>query len=405
MPVESGSYTPETISRRRKLAEALMGQSMRPRQIGGHLEGLSHLANAFVAAKAMRDVEGQEEELETRASDHARKIGRALIGGENPANAEAALFNAQNPGDLQMVETTAQRMPDSREALSLAMQPEGGLAMERNPALSQAIAEQFKPKEAEPLERVLDPAGKPILKPRSQAAGMTPFVGNGGAESAMLQEYNIYAQQTKAAGKEPVDILTYVQSRTPVTPSFSSIPLDDRTYGVLDQRTGTISPTGQRAPPKAGEGTATEGERTSANYFGRMEASEQLLGDYVPSMTDYIAAQQLMSGGPVRSGMANQVLSSEGQQYYQAAADWVRAKLRKESGAVISPEEMAQEIKTYFPVPGDSPATIEQKRRAREQAMKGMQQMSGRAVNSVNEITIHPRGSEPGNVVNFEDLP
>lgn len=124
----------------------------------------------------------------------------------------------------------------------------------------------------------------------------------------------------------------------------------------------------------------TEGERTSTNYFGRMDAAEHLLGDYTPSLADYMAANNMIGGGSVRSGIANQFLSPAGQQYYQAASDWVRAKLRKESGAVISPEEMAQEIKTYFPVPGDTPATIEQKRRARMQAQEGMRQMGGRAV-------------------------
>jgi len=164
---------------------------------------------------------------------------------------------------------------------------------------------------------------------------------------------------------------------------------------VLNQRTGEIIPTGQKAPPKATQKPPTEGERVSANYLARMEAAERLLGDYTPSMTDYLAAQQLMSGGAVRSGVANQVLSPEGQRYYQAAADWVRAKLRKESGAVISPEEMAQEIRTYFPVPGDTAATIEQKRRARLQAQEGMRQMAGTAVPRMEEMVIHPRGQEP----------
>jgi hypothetical protein len=125
---------------------------------------------------------------------------------------------------------------------------------------------------------------------------------------------------------------------------------------------------------------ATEGERTSSNYYGRMEAAEAKLGNSAPSAKDYIASANVMAGGAVRGSVANQYLSPEGQLYYQAAADWVRAKLRKESGAVISQEEMAQEIKTYFPLPGDKPATIEQKRQARKQAMEGMRQMGGRAV-------------------------
>jgi hypothetical protein len=141
----------------------------------------------------------------------------------------------------------------------------------------------------------------------------------------------------------------------------------------------TVGPDGQLMvnPDPA---KATEGERVSANYLGRMEAAEKKLGDYTPGIVDYGAARTVMAGNAVTSSVANKVLSNEGQRYYQAAADWVRAKLRKESGAVITPQEMEQEIKTYFPIPGDEPATIEQKRVARQQAMEGMRGMGGRAV-------------------------
>lgn len=64
--------------------------------------------------------------------------------------------------------------------------------------------------------------------------------------------------------------------------------------------------------------------------------------------------------------------SNERQLYRQAQENWVRANLRKESGAVIGTEEMSKEIENYFPQIGDGPAVIEQKRRSREAAMQGM---------------------------------
>lgn len=143
----------------------------------------------------------------------------------------------------------------------------------------------------------------------------------------------------------------------------------------------------------------TEGERVAANYLGRMQESEKLLGDYVPQLKDFIAANRMMAGGAATSSIANMALSPEGQKYYQAAADWVRAKLRKESGAVIAPEEMAQEIKTYFPVPGDSKATIEQKKAARAQAIAGMAGMSGRAP------AASPTGGAPDGPADYNYVP
>ena len=47
---------------------------------------------------------------------------------------------------------------------------------------------------------------------------------------------------------------------------------------------------------------------------------------------------------------------------------------------MIAPEEMIQEIRTYFPMPGDSDGVIAQKTEARKQAMSGMKDMGGRAV-------------------------
>jgi hypothetical protein len=138
---------------------------------------------------------------------------------------------------------------------------------------------------------------------------------------------------------------------------------------------------------------ATEGERVASNYAGRMEAAESLFGDYAPSATEYMAARAVLQNGPVVASIANRTLSAESQQYYQAAADWVRAKLRKESGAVISPEEMEQEIKTYFPLPNDKPETRAQKKKARLQAFAGMQQMSGRA--SPSRVTQRPGQGPP----------
>jgi hypothetical protein len=50
----------------------------------------------------------------------------------------------------------------------------------------------------------------------------------------------------------------------------------------------------------------------------------------------------------------------------------VNAVLRRESGAVISPEEFANAERQYFPQIGDSRPVIEQKARNRRAAIEGM---------------------------------
>jgi hypothetical protein len=62
---------------------------------------------------------------------------------------------------------------------------------------------------------------------------------------------------------------------------------------------------------------------------------------------------------------ANLWRTPEEQMYAQARLDFISAILRRESGAAISAGEFVTEEKRYFPMPGDSPQVIAQKRQAR----------------------------------------
>lgn len=72
---------------------------------------------------------------------------------------------------------------------------------------------------------------------------------------------------------------------------------------------------------------------------------------------------------------------------------WLRAKLRDESGAVIGKGEASDEYKTYFPVIGDTPERIAQKRALRQSAMDEMRLKAGKAAPKVDEV----RGKEDQN--------
>ena len=75
----------------------------------------------------------------------------------------------------------------------------------------------------------------------------------------------------------------------------------------------------------------------------------------------------------------NKLMSNEGQQFQQAAQNWVRANLRKESGAAIAKDEMANEIANYFPRAGDTKETVEQKARNRKIVEEAMIRTAGPA--------------------------
>lgn len=134
-----------------------------------------------------------------------------------------------------------------------------------------------------------------------------------------------------------------------------------------DDGTTTFVPTGR----------LSDSQRNAAGFYQRMvEANKELTAleasGYDPTnLRDYTTV-----GGKVLNGLA----SDNGQRYHQAAQNWVRANLRKESGAAIGVAEMDQEIRNYFPVFGDSKAVIQQKAHNRKIVEDAMRQTAGGAL-------------------------
>ncbi len=149
-----------------------------------------------------------------------------------------------------------------------------------------------------------------------------------------------------------------------------------------------------------GPGNATEGERNAAGYLMRMQEATKLL-DQFEGKGSASYGSQVAGAIPLIGGLARRaVMSPEQQQYRQAQEDWVRAKLRKESGASIATDEMDREIETYFPMPGEGKEVIAQKRKARATANAAMRQSSGRAA---TPESVPSTGSSNG-VIDFGSL-
>lgn len=128
-----------------------------------------------------------------------------------------------------------------------------------------------------------------------------------------------------------------------------------------------------------GPGNATEGERNAAGYLMRMTEASKLLDQFEGSGAATYGTQAAAAVPFVGGAIRRAVMTPDQQQYRQAQEDWVRAKLRKESGASIATDEMDREIETYFPMPGEGKEVIAQKRKARATANAAMRQSSGRA--------------------------
>lgn len=131
--------------------------------------------------------------------------------------------------------------------------------------------------------------------------------------------------------------------------------------------------------PVKGQGAKpTEGQSAAVGFAQRMDSSEDILvrlesqGVY-PGYASNLAGAVPLLGGQLQRWAQ----SPQEQQYFQAAQDWISAKLRKESGAAIGVEEMEKDYRTFFPMPGDSAEVIAQKQAARKIVSEGMRTAGG----------------------------
>jgi hypothetical protein len=127
-------------------------------------------------------------------------------------------------------------------------------------------------------------------------------------------------------------------------------------------------------------GKLTEGETNAAGFAQRMELAQSIF-DRLPAGSQPGAGTRTLEAVPFVGGaMARQFAQDANTQMYdQAAQDWIRAKLRKESGAAIGVDEARQEYATYFPMVGDTDEKIRQKAEARRVVTESMQKAAGKA--------------------------
>lgn len=133
---------------------------------------------------------------------------------------------------------------------------------------------------------------------------------------------------------------------------------------------GTTAPLIAQRPPE--EKPLTEDQAKSTGFAARMIQASRVIDPLDFSAAAKPGVVETLLGPKIGSIATNYMRDEDRQRYRQAQENWVRANLRKESGAVIGSEEMQKEIENYFPQPGDGNAVIEQKRKSREAATQAM---------------------------------
>jgi hypothetical protein len=124
------------------------------------------------------------------------------------------------------------------------------------------------------------------------------------------------------------------------------------------------------------EPKATIDERKAAGFADRMSQSEGNLSKYGNAGLDPWS-QNIRGNAWIPDFAENWMVSNDFQNFDQARRDFINAQLRRESGAVISPEEFDNANKQYFPQPGDNKTVLEQKRKNREIVINAMRRDAG----------------------------
>jgi hypothetical protein len=120
---------------------------------------------------------------------------------------------------------------------------------------------------------------------------------------------------------------------------------------------------------------STGAQKRVFNFFNRAKQADEELQALEPQI-----AQMGLAGQTRMEWMPNMLQSQTGQSYLAAQRAFTEARLRKDSGAAIPDSEFDNDRRTYFAQPGDSPATLAQKARARAAVLSSLAFESGPAL-------------------------
>jgi hypothetical protein len=163
---------------------------------------------------------------------------------------------------------------------------------------------------------------------------------------------------------ERLDLLLEGERRGILTPALSDELGKYRQQGLAKPLAGNTGP------------KLTEQQGNAAAFYTRAaKANDDFEATSAATNPRGVFAQGIANIAP--TGIVHSLTSADRQKSENAAAEFVAATLRKESGAAISASEFDSQAQRYFPQPGDAPETIEQKRQLRQTALDAIRLQGG----------------------------
>jgi hypothetical protein len=156
--------------------------------------------------------------------------------------------------------------------------------------------------------------------------------------------------------------------------------LDDRDKEALEKYKADAAGARATLGPGAGK-PPNQGQMEAAGFARRMEQAEKVFEQLEAAGYSRAATSERAFDNMPGEGVPTNRLSQN-----QAERNFVRAVLRKQSGAVIGADEFEEEAKQYFPRPGDSPHILAQKKSNRQQVFEGFKSEAASAFDMVKPI-------------------
>jgi len=207
--------------------------------------------------------------------------------------------------------------------------------------------------------------------------------------------------QLDSSGKE---VSRIPKGRAPEGPvSFQTVETDQGLMAFNPRTYGMTPILGKDGQPLTKSGKPSEGETNAAGFASRMvytnSITSKLATGTAPKFGEAILGAIPLIGEKIPEVIPQTVggLSPERRQYLQAANNFIRANLRKESGAAIGIDEWKQEFINYFPQYNDDEQTIKQKAIFRNILTQNM-------INSAGKSYKAPNMTAPESMTNQYDL-
>ncbi len=152
------------------------------------------------------------------------------------------------------------------------------------------------------------------------------------------------------------------------------------------------------APARASAG-GTEGERKGSAFLTRAVGANRSYEATKVGPRSMIG-QSFNDAFP---NAANTFVNDADRQVADSAQDeFIAASLRQDSGAAIPEDELERQRRIYFPMPGDEPATMEQKRQARLRAISGLENAAGGSLSETQRTALAPMKNDINQAVTGE---